>query len=147
MAMGLNKLANPDRMKGMQDSMSKLREPAEKKPEGEEHEEGKSPMEIHDHGDGTFHTIKDGKQEEHPDLLHMTTHVAHEHEPESKHHHASHDGFSGKTHGIHEDGTHEETKEHDAPEEMGEGLKQFMGGEGEGSEPAGEEESAPLGGM
>jgi hypothetical protein len=108
-----------------------------------------SPMEIHDHGDGTFHTTKDGQQEEHPDLLHMTAHIAHVHEPESKHHHAKHDGFSGHTHGIHEDGTHEETKEHDSPEEMGEGLKAFMGQGGEQAKPqmANEEEAAPLGGM
>lgn len=25
-------------------------------------------MEVHDHGDGSFHTMKDGVQEEHPDL-------------------------------------------------------------------------------
>jgi len=148
MAMGLNKLMNPGGgMKSMQDGMSKMRQPAEAKPEGE-HEEAGSPMEIHDHGDGTYHTMKDGQEEQHPDLLHMTTHIAHEHEPESKHHHAKHDGFTGHTHGIHEDGTHEETQEHDSPEEMGDGLKAFMGGE-EGSEdkPQHAEESTPMGGM
>jgi hypothetical protein len=110
--------------------------------------EGGAPMEVHDHGDGTFHTVKDGQEEQHPDLLHMTAHIAHVHEPESKHHHAKHDGFSGHTHGIHEDGTHEETQEHDSPESMSEGLKAFMGGE-EGAEdkPQHEEEQAPLGGM
>ncbi len=145
MAMGLNKLANPGGMKGMQDSMTKMREPArsEEKPEGEG-----SPMEIHDHGDGSYHTVKDGQEEQHPDLLHMTTHIAHTHEPESKHHHAKHDGFSGHTHGVSEDGTHQETQEHDSPEEMGEGLKAFMGGEqGEEDKPQHEEEQAPLGGM
>ena len=107
-----------------------------------------TPMEVHDHGDGSFHTVKDGKQEEHPDLLHMTTHVAHAHEPESKHHHSKHDGFSGHTHGMHEDGTHEETQEHDSPESMGEGLKAFMGGEqGQEDKPQQQEEQAPLGGM
>ena len=108
-----------------------------------------APMEVHDHGDGTYHTVKDGQEEQHPDLLHMTTHIAHTHEPESKHHHAKHDGFSGHTHGMHEDGTHEETQEHDSPESMGEGLKAFMGGE-EGAEDKPQhqdQEQAPLGGM
>ena len=145
MAMGLNKLANP--MGKMQDSMSKMREPAEKKPEGEEHEEGKSPMEIHDHGDGTFHTIKDGKQEEHPDLLHMTTHVAHEHEPESDHFHAKHDGFEHESHGVRASGEHEETKQHPDAAELGENLKQFFGEEAQEPKETGSEESAPLGGM
>lgn len=145
MAYGLNKLANaPKGMKGMQDSMSKMREPAAKV----EGEESGAPMEVHDHGDGSFHTVKDGQEEQHPDLLHMTAHIAHVHEPESKHHHAKHDGFTGHSHGIHEDGTHEETREHESPEDMGEGLKAFMGGE-EGSEdkPQHEEEQSPLGGM
>lgn len=148
MAMGLNKLMSPGKgMKGMQDSMSKMREPAEPKVGGEEGDGG-SPMEVHDHGDGSFHTVKDGQEEQHPDLLHMTTHIAHVHEPESKHHHAKHDGFSGHTHGMHEDGTHEETQEHDSPEDMGEGLKAFMGEpEGAGSKPQQSEEASPLGGM
>jgi hypothetical protein len=129
----------------MQDSMSKMREPAEKKSEGEQ--EGKSPMEIHDHGDGTFHTIKDGKQEEHPDLLHMTTHVAHEHEPESDHFHAKHDGFEHESHGVHASGEHEETKQHPDAAELGENLKQFFGEEAQEPKETGSEESAPLGGM
>jgi hypothetical protein len=107
-----------------------------------------TPMEVHDHGDGSFHTVKDGQEEQHPDLLHMTTHVAHAHEPESKHHHSKHDGFSGHTHGVHEDGTHEETQEHDSGDSMGEGLKAFMGGEeGQEDKPQHEDEQAPLGGM
>jgi hypothetical protein len=145
MAYGLNKMmtAPKEKMAGAKP----MGMPKMPKEEGEK--AMPSPMEIHDHGDGTFHTMKDGQQEEHPDLLHMTAHIAHVHEPESKHHHAKHDGFSGHTHGIHEDGTHEETQEHDSPEEMGEGLKAFMGQGGEQAKPqmANEEEAAPLGGM
>lgn len=145
MAEGLSKL-KPGNMPSRQDMMTKMREPAENKPMGEEHG---APMEVHDHGDGTFHTIKDGMKEEHPDLLHMTTHIAHAHEPESKHYHAKHDGFEGHTHGMHESGEHEETQSHSDPEEMGEGLKAFMGGgggehEGGDTEP---EAAAPMGGM
>ena len=115
---------------------------------GEPDPDKESPMEIHDHGDGSFHTVKDGQEEQHPDLLHMTTHIAHMHEPESKHHHAKHDGFSGHTHGMDEAGNHQETQEHDSPEEMGEGLKAFMGSEeGQEDKPMHEEEQAPLGGM
>jgi len=119
------------------------------KGESDPNKEAGAPMEVHDHGDGSFHTVKDGQEEQHPDLLHMTTHIAHAHEPGSKHHHAKHDGFSGHTHGMHEDGTHEETQEHDGAESMSEGLKAFMGGE-EGMEDKPqhhEEEQAPLGGM
>jgi hypothetical protein len=110
--------------------------------------EGSSaPMEVHANGDGSYKTVKDGQETPHPDLLHMTTHIAHSHEPEAKHHHSKHDGFSGHTHGMHEDGTHEETQEHDSPESMGEGLKAFMGGEQGQEDKPQEEEQAPLGGM
>ena len=146
MAYGLNKMmADMPKGGGKQSVKPSASGMAPEKPE----EGGGSPMEVHDHGDGSFHTVKDGQEEQHPDLLHMTTHIAHMHEPESKHHHSKHDGFSGHTHGMHEDGTHEETQEHDSPESMGEGLKAFMGGE-EGAEdkPQHQEtEQAPLGGM
>jgi len=146
MAYGLNQM-----MKSMPSAKSKGADPggAIKGESDPLKEEGGSPMEVHDHGDGSFHTVKDGQEEQHPDLLHMTTHIGHAHEPESKHHHAKHDGFSGHTHGMTEDGEHQETQEHDSPEDMGEGLKQFMGGE-EGAEDKPqhqEEEQAPLGGM
>jgi hypothetical protein len=149
MAYGLNKM--------MAAPPKEMREPGAKmggaiKGEADPAKEGgAAPMEIHDHGDGSFHTVKDGQEEQHPDLLHMTTHIAHAHEPESKHHHSKHDGFEGHSHGMHEDGTHEETQAHDSPEEMGEGLKQFMGAEQAPEESAhgagGDSEQSPLGGM
>ena len=42
------------------------------KPEmGGEHEEGGAQFQIHDHGDGTFHSItKDGQRTEHPHVGH-----------------------------------------------------------------------------
>jgi hypothetical protein len=150
MAYGLNKMmADMPTSKGKPMGSKPSAKMGDEMGKGIKEPEGGAPMEVHDHGDGTFHTVKDGQEEQHPDLLHMTTHIAHVHEPESKHHHAKHDGFSGHTHGMHEDGTHEETQEHDSPEEMGEGLKAFMGGE-EGAEDKPqhqEQEQAPLGGM
>ena len=113
--------------------------------------DGGKQMTIHDHGDGTFHSEAGGQHEEHPDLLHMTTHVAHHHAPESKHHHSSHDGFSHQTHGVSEDGMHQGTNEHESGDEAASEMKSFMGGgEQEGApmhEQGQEEEPASMGGM
>jgi hypothetical protein len=124
------------------------------KPMPESGEGGKSPMTIHDHGDGTYHSEKDGMKEEHPDLLHMTTHVAHSHAPESKHHHSMHDGFAHATHGVTEDGQHHGTNEHESGDQAANEMKQFMGGESDGGDwgskekgGAEEEQQATMGGM
>lgn len=147
---GLGKLgpkgpeANP--MGGMKAAAPK---PAAKEAPMPESGDGKQ-MTVHDHGDGTFHTEAGGQHEEHPDLLHMTTHIAHHHAPESKHHHSSHDGFSHQTHGVSEDGQHQGTNEHESTDDAANEMKSFMGGgeEDQGAEHGAEhEEPVPMGGM
>jgi hypothetical protein len=131
----------------MQSQMDSMRKPAPKemaKPAG-----GEKQHQITEHGDGSYTSHMDGKEEKHPDHLHMLAHIGHHVTGGDKHHIAHHDGMGMHTHGIHEDGQHEETQEHGSADEAGEGLKQFMG-EGEEQEPQGSEgseESSPLGGM
>jgi len=49
---------------------------------------------VHDHGDGTFHTEHpDGTREEHPDHLHMLAHLGHKVTDGDKHHIFHHDGY------------------------------------------------------
>ena len=130
-----------------------MKEPAEKA--GQQSGEGGVKVhEIHEHPDGHLEThMHDGSSETHPDLLHMTTHVAHHMAPESKHHHSMHDGFAHQTHGVHEDGHHEGTNEHESSDDAANEMKQFMGGGGEEgggmAERGAEQEEAPvsMGGM
>lgn len=91
-------------MASIADRMSSMAQPKQRKgqsfsemPEhGGEHEGG-GHMQIHDHGDGTYHSVsKDGEKTEHPHVGHLAAHVAHHHEPEAAHSHVMH----------HEDGTH-----------------------------------------
>lgn len=131
----------------MQSQMDTLRKPAPKENMGGGEEKQHT---ITEHGDGHFSShMHGGEPMEHPDHLHMLAHVGHHVTGGDKHHMTHHDGMSMHSHGIHEDDTHEETQEHGSPEEAGEGLKQFMGGdEAEGQpEESHEQESAPLGGM
>lgn len=114
---------------------------AESKNEGGE----KAGLEVHDHGDGTAHTMMGGQREEHPDHMHAVAAVAHHLMPEGGHFHAHHDGFTSKSHGIHESGEHAETQEHQNPEEM-HGAMDAMMGEGGGGETAAAEPE-PAGAM
>lgn len=118
-------------------------------PKGESDGE-KGAIELHDHGDGTAHTVIEGKQEEHPDHMHAVAHIAHHLAPESSHFHAKHDGFSSHSHGVHESGEHSETKEHESPEEMHSAMDEAMGGGGEGGgeqQGEGEQQEPSLGGF
>lgn len=118
---------------------------------GERESEGeKASLEIHDHGDGTAHSMVGGEKTEHPDHMHAVAHVAHHLMPEGGHFHGHHDGFSMKSHAIHETGEHAETTEHETPEEMHQALDETIGGtEGaEHGEPDGDEGGSPtLGGF
>ena len=152
---GLSKL----RPKGAEKPMAKApAKPEAKQPgmkDGAEGEQGGVKVhEIHEHPDGHMEThMHDGTHETHPDLLHMTTHVAHHMAPESKHHHSMHDGFAHQTHGVSEDGQHQGTNEHESGDEAANEMKAFMGGgapegEGQGSmAPEHEQEPATMGGM
>jgi hypothetical protein len=79
--------------------------------------------ELHDHGDGTFHTItSDGERTEHPHITHATAHLAAHHEPEGKHlhihqdgageHHSSQAEDGGKAEGPHDHENLEALKDH-----------------------------------
>lgn len=95
--------------------------------------------EVHNHHDGTFHTIHNGERVEHESIGHMQAHLSKIHgEPGHKHFHAHHDGMTIKTHSG--DG---DSREHDeiagAHQHMDEAL-----GENQ-NEPDGDEEMAETG--
>ena len=148
---GLSKLRPKGEAKPMAKAPAKPEAGMKEAPAGEQG--GEKAMTVHDHGDGTYHTEAGGQKEEHPDLLHMTTHIAHHHAPESKHHHSMHDGFAHQTHGVSEDGQHQGTNEHESSDEAANEMKSFMGdgapeGESQGSgAPEHEEQPATMGGM
>ena len=100
--------------------------------------------EVHDHGDGTFHT-------EHPDHLHMLAHLGHHVTSGDKHHIVHHDGIAAHSHSIDEQGQHTDHGEHNTANEAREAMDKFLGEESE--EPqhqhgeAENEEGPALGGM
>ena len=97
----------------MAESLSRLRNPrTEPRPEAKMSEKTPSHVEPVDQPEG--------------DHMHAAAEALHAAEPESKHMIVSHDGYGMKSHGIHEDGTHEpEQGSHD--HENIEALKQHMG--------------------
>lgn len=103
--------------------------------------------EIHDHGDGSFHTQHpDGTREEHPHHMAAMAHVGHKITGGDKHHVVHHDGMSAHSHSIHEDGQHEDHGEED-PQGS---LSKFLGeGEEEPMQDGGQEEDQGpvMGGM
>ena len=96
-------------------------------------EGGGDHSELHANGDGSYKTVHGGKEEQHPDIGHAITHLAHAHEG-GKHSHAHHDGMMMHSHGIDENGQHRETEMHDTPEETGQAVAGDMGGESQGGE-------------
>ena len=115
------------------------------KPEmGGEHEEGGAQFQIHDHGDGTFHSItKDGQRTEHPHVGHLAVHVAAHHEPDGKHFHAHQDGMGEHTsHQATAGGEPEGPHDHENIEALKEHMGQFLDeeehedGGGYGAKPA-----------
>jgi hypothetical protein len=70
-----------------------------KKPEG-----ASDHVEIHAHGDGTFHTMHQGVKMDHPTHGHALIHAAKLHAEEGhKHFHAHHDGGEMRTHSTSSD--------------------------------------------
>ena len=109
-------------------------------------------VEIHSHGDGTFHTLHQGEKVEHPTHGHALIHAAAVHAEEGhKHFHAHHDGEALHTH-SHKGGEEEEHRDH-APEDTegaNEHLDETMGEGADHSENPEEEEQpagAGLGGL
>jgi hypothetical protein len=123
-------------------------------PSGEGKEEGDGDhVEIHSHGDGTFHTIHQGERVEHETHGHALIHAAKAQAEEGhKHFVAHHDGEELHTHSS-ANGEEPEHREHDPDniEAAKEHLDQFFNeekGEGEQggeAEPAGKGEG--LGGL
>jgi hypothetical protein len=119
--------------------------PAEKgEVEGEDGEGGGGESTIRANGDGSFKTSGAGGEQDHPTLGHALMHVAHEHEPESKHMHISHDGLSMKSHGISESGEHDGPHDHDDVEGVKNHVDSMMGNSEDGDE-TDEPEEMPLG--
>jgi hypothetical protein len=113
-------------------------------PSGEGKEEGAGDhVEIHSHGDGTFHTIHQGERVEHETHGHALIHAAKVHAEEGeKHFHAHHDGEELHTHSVEGNGEPEH-REHDPDniEAAKEHLDQFFNeekGEQGGEEQPGE---------
>lgn len=104
---------------------------------------------VHDHGDGTFHTEHhDGSREEHPDHLHMLAHLGHHVTDGQKHHVIHHDGMTMHSHGVHEDGQHEGTHDHENIEELKDSMSKFLDEEGkEGTENGSEYDEEENGGQ
>jgi hypothetical protein len=97
--------------------------------------------ELHDHGDGSFHTVHQGEQVEHESLGHALIHMAKTHAEEGhKHFHAHHDGMSMKSHSA-SAGEEPESREH---EDVG-GAHQHMDEAMEGSPTEDEGEGDPMG--
>lgn len=118
-------------------------------PGGEsEHEEGDGEhVEIHSHGDGTFHTIHQGQREEHETHGHALIHAAKVHAEEGhQHFHAHHTGEELHTHAV-KGGGEAEHLEHDPEniEAVKDHLDQFFNEEKGEKAPEGEEEQGGAG--
>lgn len=81
---------------------------------------------ITEHADGSMQSkMHDGTETEHPDHLHMMAHMGHS-IAGGKHHIAHHDGMGMRTHGVGEDGQHEETQDQNSAEDAKEALGRFF---------------------
>lgn len=96
----------------------------------EKGEGGKAAMELHDHGDGTAHTMIEGEKADHPDMHHALAHLAHKAMGGGDHFHAHKDDFGTHSHSINAAGEHSETQEHNSPEEAHSAMDLALGGEG-----------------
>lgn len=124
---------------------------ADAKPK-EQGEEGEGDhVEIHSHGDGTFHTMHGGEKMEHPTHGHALIHAANAHAEEGhKHFHAHHDGESMHSHSA--NGGETESRDHEDEQGAHGHMDEVMGGENpDGEEAEGEEQpqhaGAGLGGL
>ncbi len=85
------------------------------------------PTELHDHGDGTFHSVIGGTKTEHPHIGHALVHIGAHHESEGKHMHIHQDGAGEHTsHQASESGGVEGPHNHENIEELKSALDQFF---------------------
>jgi hypothetical protein len=97
-----------------------------------------SPMTLHAHGDGTYHTeTEDGERAEHGHIGAALMHMAHHHEPDATHMHVHHDGGSLTTHHVHEDGQVQGPHDHENIEALKDHMDQFLDEEGHEGEEGG----------
>ncbi|HTY25582.1 MAG TPA: hypothetical protein VMC85_20805 [Desulfomonilaceae bacterium] len=118
--------------------------PAPKKEEAPQggDETGVKTHTVEEHPDGHFEShMHDGTHSEHPDHMHLLTHMGHHLSGGDKHHMVHHDGMSARSHSIHEDGQHEEHGEHNSAEDAKMALDKFLGEEA--SEPAHQQQPEP----
>ena len=94
---------------------------------------------VHDHGDGTFHTVHPEHGEvQHESIGHMHAHLSKIHgEDGHSHFHAHHDGAGGHTSHSVKSGEEPEHREHDDVDGMHDHLQEAMGDGAE--EPDGDE--------
>lgn len=121
------KAMSADKAKPGKPEEKPMGKPMEAKPQGAEAEGGMSST-LHDHGDGTFHTVShDGAEEQHPSIGHALMHIASQHS-EGKHVHAHHDG-GGKitSHHVGHMGGVEGPTEHGSPDEAGQHAAMVLG--------------------
>lgn len=87
--------------------------------------------ELHDKGDGTFHTkTSDGEETDHPHIGHALMHIASKHST-GKHFHAHHDGMGITTHHHNgEGGKAEGPTEHGSSDDAAGEMKNVMDGSG-----------------
>ncbi len=141
---------NHEQAKMHSESAGKKYEP-DGKPKGEEETDGEH-TEVHNHGDGTFHTVHGGEKVDHESIGHMHAHLSKIHGEEGHDHfHAHHDGMGGMhSHSV-KSGEEPEHREHDGEEGMHEHLSEAMGEEGheepDGDEAEPEHAGAGLGGL
>ena len=113
---------------------------AGKNPDEQEGQSTGDHTEVHDHGDGTFHTVHPEHGEvQHESIGHMHAHLSSIHGQEGhKHFHAHHDGASVHSHSA---GSGEETdsRDHEDTEGAAEHMHEALGGAA-GEEDGGEEE-------
>lgn len=103
-----------------------------------EHEDDGNKTEVHNHGDGTFHTVHGGQQEEHETIGHLHAHLSKLHGEEGHtHFHAHSDGMAHHSHSV-RSGEEPEHREHDGEDGIHEHLSETMGGSH--NEPDGDEE-------
>lgn len=98
---------------------------------------------LHDHGDGTFHSITgDGVRTEHPHIGHALVHIGHHHAG-GMHMHAHHDGGGITSHHAAEDGEVQGPHQHPDVEALKEHLGKFFGEEQQEGAPGGAAGSGP----
>jgi hypothetical protein len=91
-----------------------------------EAKDGGNMTEVHNHGDGTFHTVHGGQEEQHESIGHLHAHLSKLHgEDGHSHFHAHHDGVMHTSHSV-KDGEAEH-REHDDEEGVKAHLDEHLG--------------------